>query len=489
MKKIIIFAIFLFGLAFSANAIELGNYSTPIKIKIVPIKLIGDTWVNQNLDKEIIKALNKSGRFNASYYHPDGDEVAFSGRVIKKSADSYELNYHVYDYPSKKIIESDSFVIFNDHVIYGSDVISNRIHAIYFGEVLAIREYKERKAKEEEEKAKLTEQEALKEKAKKIFAEVKKKAEENSSLSQSNSEEKQAETTQDLNINSVPIEIQLWNSIKDSDDPEEYQIYLDEYPNGSFAKIAKYRIKKLSVPSPSIPDMNFGKYHALIIGNDKYKHLSPLSNAVNDANDVAALLRSKYKFNVNLLTNATRNEIVSALSKLRNSISSSDNLLVYYAGHGYLDKEADEGFWLPVDAEIDNDVHWVANETIMRSVRAMQAKHIMVVADSCFSGTLTRGIKIKDNSPDYIKKIIQKKARTVLTSGGLEPVSDVGGGNNSVFASSFLNALSDNDGVLDGNQLFSIIRKQVMLNSDQTPEYGDIRKAGHDGGDFIFVSK
>ena len=47
----------------------------------------------------------------------------------------------------------------------------------------------------------------------------------------------------------------------------------------------------------------------------------------------------------------------------------------------------------------------------------------------------------------------------------------------------------NNDGVLDGNQLFSIIRKQVMLNSDQTPEYGNIRKAGHDGGDFIFVSE
>jgi len=282
-------------------------------------------------------------------------------------------------------------------------------------------------------------------------------------------------------------EFEFWNNIKNSDDPDEYQLYLDEYPKGEFVKLALLRIKKLSIPSASIPSLNYGNYHALVIGNDKYQHLSPLSNAVNDANDVASLLRSKYKFNVNLLTNATRDEIVSALSELRNSISSNDNLLVYYAGHGYLDKAADEGFWLPVDAENDNQVHWVANETIMRSVRTMQAKHVMVVADSCFSGTLTRGIKIIDKSPNYINKIVQKKARTVLTSGGLEPVSDVGGGNNSVFASSFLNALMDNDGVLDGNQLFSIIRKQVMLNSDQTPEYGNIRKAGHDGGDFLFV--
>ena len=293
-----------------------------------------------------------------------------------------------------------------------------------------------------------------------------------------------------MQINSLPpedssIEIEFWNSVKDSNDSDEYQIYLEEFPEGKFIKLAQLRIKKYG--DIFIPTLDFGNYHALVIGNDSYSSFKPLSNAVNDANDVASLLRSKYNFNVEILTNATRYDIVSALSNLRNSVSAKDSILIYYAGHGILDTETDEGFWLPIDAAEDNDVHWISNETIMRSVRRMKAKHVLVVADSCFSGTLTRGITIKDISPNYINKIVQKKARTVLTSGGLEPVSDVGGGNNSVFASSFLNALSNNDGVLDGNQLFSIIRKQVMLNSDQTPEYGDIRKAGHDGGDFLFV--
>jgi TPR repeat protein len=295
-----------------------------------------------------------------------------------------------------------------------------------------------------------------------------------------------------LQINSLPpgdssFEIELWNSVKDSSDPDEYQIYVDEFPEGRFVKLAQLRIKKYV--NTSIPEFDYGNYHALVIGNDSYSAFKSLSNAVNDANDVASLLRSKYNFNVEMLTNATRYEIVSALSNLRNSVSAKDSILIYYAGHGILDTETDEGFWLPIDAVEDNDVHWISNETIMRSVRRMKAKHVMVVADSCFSGTLTRGVTIKDNSPNYIKKIIEKKSRTVLTSGGLEPVSDVGGGNNSVFASGFLNALRNNNGVLDGNQLFSIIRKQVMLNSDQTPEYGDIRKSGHDGGDFIFVSE
>jgi len=287
-------------------------------------------------------------------------------------------------------------------------------------------------------------------------------------------------------------EVEFWNSIKDSDDSQEYQIYLEEYPEGKFVKLAQLRIKKLgtiliSDDQTFIPKLDYGNYHALVIGNDQYKHLNPLSNAVNDAKDVATLLKSKYQFNVNVLTNATRDEIVSALSKLRNTVSASDNILVYYAGHGIRDEAVDEGYWLPVDAQDNDQVHWISNETIMRSVKGMNAKHVMIVADSCFSGTLTRGVTIADKSPGYIIKMVNQKARTVLTSGGLEPVSDSGGGGNSIFASSFLRILDENKGVLEGNQLFTKIRKQVRQNSDQTPEYGLIRKAGHDGGDFLFV--
>ena len=60
-------------------------------------------------------------------------------------------------------------------------------------------------------------------------------------------------------------------------------------------------------------------------------------------------------------------------------------------------------------------------------------------------------------------------------------------GEHSVFASAFIQALRDNTGIMDGSTLFTKIRRLVMLNSDQTPEYSDIRKAGHDGGDFIFL--
>ena len=40
---------------------------------------------------------------------------------------------------------------------------------------------------------------------------------------------------------------------------------------------------------------------------------------------------------------------------------------------------------------------------------------------------------------------------------------------------------------MNGQELFVALRRQVQLNAYQIPEYGDIRKAGHDGGDFLFV--
>ncbi len=235
----------------------------------------------------------------------------------------------------------------------------------------------------------------------------------------------------------------------------------------------------------------FGRYHALVIGNNAYEHLQPLKTAVNDASAVADTLRRDYGFEVELLLNANRYEIVTALNKLRRSLTANDNLLIYYAGHGWLDEVTDTGYWLPVDAETDNDAQWIANSTITNHVGAIAAKHVLVVADSCFSGTLTRAARVSLDAGSeraaWLERMARKRSRTALTSGGLEPVSDSGGQGHSVFARQFIEALRANDHVLDAAGLYDRIKNKVVLNADQTPNYNDIRKAGHDGGDFLFV--
>ena len=235
---------------------------------------------------------------------------------------------------------------------------------------------------------------------------------------------------------------------------------------------------------------DFGTYHALVIGINSYLYIKDLQTAKNDARTVAHILKNDYRFRVELLIDPNRAEIISALGKYRRELSRSDNLLIYYAGHGWLDEEANEGYWLPSNATRDNEVNWISNATLTSSLRAMEAKHIMVVADSCYSGKLVRGIHVKRKSPNYLSRISRKTARVVLTSGGLEPVIDsVGNERHSVFAASFIRVLHENNGIIDGTELFSKIRRLVMLKADQTPEYSDIRKAGHAGGDFIFIRR
>ena len=92
-------------------------------------------------------------------------------------------------------------------------------------------------------------------------------------------------------------------------------------------------------------------------------------------------------------------------------------------------------------------------------------------------------------SADYWERIVKKRARVVLTSGGIEPVADSADGRHSPFAKAFLQVLQENPSVIDGTELFSQMRRPVMLSANQTPEFSDVRNAGHDGGDFLFVKR
>jgi hypothetical protein len=239
--------------------------------------------------------------------------------------------------------------------------------------------------------------------------------------------------------------------------------------------------------------ISLGRFHALVIGNDAYSSLPRLLTAVHDANSVAETLRDAYGFNVTLLLDATREQIILAFDKLRGMLTERDDLLIYYAGHGYLDTAAERGYWLPVDAHADTRVHWLSTTEITDTLKAMTARHVMVISDSCYAGTLVRNgnanLKTGAERNAYLARIVQKRARMALTSGGLEPVLDGGGGKHSVFAKALLAVLQENRGVLDGQQLFLNIRRLVVVNSPQTPEYSVIRETGHDGGDFLFVRK
>jgi len=237
--------------------------------------------------------------------------------------------------------------------------------------------------------------------------------------------------------------------------------------------------------------LDFGKFYALVIGNNDYGDMPVLRTAMADAESIAETLTTRYGFDVELLLNATRYDIIRAMSEMRASLTFNDNLLIYYAGHGIIDPVTERGYWLPVDADADNPANWVSNDDITNMLKAIPARHILVVADSCYSGTLTRQaparLKTWNDRKAWLERLLEKRSRTVLSSGGLEPVADSGSSGHSVFAKALLDALRGNTEIIEAAGLFEPVRQMVVLNANQTPQYSDVRLAGHEGGDFVFV--
>jgi uncharacterized protein len=253
----------------------------------------------------------------------------------------------------------------------------------------------------------------------------------------------------------------------------------------------------------SVGDLNFGRYYALIIGNQHYEQIESLKTPVNDAERAARVLREKYGFTVQVLEDSSDVAMLKALNDLNDVLKPDDNLLIYYAGHGARLQTNFEvaGYWLPINSEAPpKDTFWVPNEQITAHLARLAAKRILVVADSCYAGLLSTdpSYLFAGGSGGYTKEYIAyklpKRSRLLISSGGDQPVLDNGGGANSVFAQAFIAELEANQGVLPTPELFSRLSKRVATDAAQNkfvqkPEFKSIKGAGHEVGDFFFVPK
>jgi uncharacterized caspase-like protein len=239
--------------------------------------------------------------------------------------------------------------------------------------------------------------------------------------------------------------------------------------------------------------LSAGHYYALVIGNNAYRNVPRLQTAEADASEVEKLLRVDYGFQTKLLLNATREDIFAALKAYRHELDDGASLLIYYAGHGYNDKEIDKAYWLPVDARLDNSANWISADDITAGIKAIPARHVLIISDSCYSGTLTRGLSDmlteRDQRQRYLQKMLAGRSRTLMASGGNEPVTDSGGGGHSVFAGALLRGLTQTgkEQFTAAELFLSYIEESVAGRADQTPEYSPLRNSGHESGDFVFT--
>lgn len=281
-----------------------------------------------------------------------------------------------------------------------------------------------------------------------------------------------------------------------------------------FCKLFRYWlipcILVLFLPCPALPQTRGGvfseavqsavsgfDYHALVIGINTYDNGIPhLATSVNDAKAVCYELTEKYGFppgNIVALMDkeATRGRLIATFRELAISLNENDALIIYYAGHGIEDPATGVGYWIPVDAKPNQYDTYIANSDIRNYLRAIKARHIFLVSDSCFSGTLLaqRSIRSEIDERFYAQKA-QKRSRLVLTSGGNEPVMDVGRSGHSVFGYFFLQSLRDYDKpYLIPTQIFAEVGPLVGNNSPQTPQCGSMREAMDEGGEIVLVNQ
>ena len=240
-----------------------------------------------------------------------------------------------------------------------------------------------------------------------------------------------------------------------------------------------------------------GKYYALLIGNSnyaKYANWTSLNSPKNDVLEIAKVLRSKYKFaKVITAVDANKKEMENKLNELAELTTDKDYVLIYYSGHG--EKKANSTYWIPIDGPKKWKYgSWISISEVGNFIENISAHHLVLMVDSCYTGSSFKGTNesnLSTKNYDHFKmlaqKLLNKRARYVLSSGGNEPVDDSFDGKHSIFAKSFLDSLKTAD-VINMESIYRRIdRAHGEMN--QRPYLYSPEMWGHLGGDFIFIAK
>lgn len=259
------------------------------------------------------------------------------------------------------------------------------------------------------------------------------------------------------------------------------------------------------VPRKRLGTKAVGQYYALVIGNNHYSHMPALSTPHNDAKVIADLLSAQYGFSTQVLLDADEEQIKRSIYSLTMAAHDEDNVLIYFAGHGHMAKVSERsrlrGYWLPTNADEDQDVNWIDNWWVTDHLDAAKARRALVIADSCYGGVFSTDLPIGPVArlpalaeSDLAKKLA-RRSRFVLASGGAAPVIDAASptAQHSMFAGAFIDVLQSNTGAMSIVELYGRVFDKMYGSSagaklGQEPELRVIRAAGHQSeGDFFFV--
>ncbi len=212
---------------------------------------------------------------------------------------------------------------------------------------------------------------------------------------------------------------------------------------------------------------------ALVIGENAYTHVSSLNNAVNDANDLNAVLEA-HNFTVFRGLNLDRKSLIEALDKFAAAADQADCALFYFAGHGV--QSAGQNFLLPVDFPyVPESELWQKAVPVDRVISALidhQPLVSIVILDACRNNPLR-----DENAPDQYQRAGLASVVAPLGSliafaadAGQEAIDGIDeGASNGLYTSSLISFMTSPGRRIE--DIFYETRKTVALKSDgqQTP--------------------
>lgn len=180
---------------------------------------------------------------------------------------------------------------------------------------------------------------------------------------------------------------------------------------------------------------------ALVIGNGHYPDASaPLMQSINDARALSSSLR-KDGFDVDMVEDATRDDMVRAVNRLKSRIRPDTVVMLFFGGYGV--QAGRESYMLPVDAVIwkERDVRrqGVSIDGVLDMMKEQGAKARLVVVDASRRNPYERRFRAYSHG---LAPISASDNALILTSASPGKVVDDGKGEHSVLVSEFLNNLN-----------------------------------------------
>jgi len=279
--------------------------------------------------------------------------------------------------------------------------------------------------------------------------------------------------------------------LSEAEEKEYKNIYAKENDQKS-EKIPRKKTSKPAIVKSDVDELpvmqikpNKNAY-AIVIGVENYRQMLPKADyADNDARIMAEYLTKVMGYpqeNIVMLINdrALKSDLEKYLGKwLPNNVEKDSSVFIYYSGHGAPNPKTGDAFLVPYDGDpsfIEETGYPL--KRLYAKLNRLQAKEIIVVLDSCFSGAGGRSVLAKGARPlvmNIDKQVFHSDRIAILSAAAGNQISSTyeekGHG---LFTYFFLKGIKD--GNFELGTLYNYLKPQVeriarkTYNNEQTPQ-------------------